>query len=220
MVQDRALLFALTRIDERQKSFAAQRRRARHEAEIANIDGEHQDAFETSAARVVKNGGGDCHFPGPLRLAEENRREMGSLDVRRVLRRARDELETKVQERTADLSRSNERLRSEIAERARAHAEREQLLMREQAAHAEAIAAQQRFADLVNSVEGIVWEADAETFVFSFVSEQAQRILGYPTERWLHEPSVSRSLDRAIAWAEKNPPRKASLSRLARRLGR
>ena len=47
-----------------------------------------------------------------------------------ALRRARDELETKVQERTADLSRSNERLRSEIAERERAHAEREQLLMR------------------------------------------------------------------------------------------
>ncbi len=106
-----------------------------------------------------------------------------------ALRRVRDELETKVQERTADLSRSNERLRSEIAERERAHAEREQLLMREQAAHAEAIAAQQRFADLVNSVEGIVWEADAETFVFSFVSEQAQRILGYPTERWLYEPT-------------------------------
>src|SRR6266446_6434351 len=106
-----------------------------------------------------------------------------------ALRRARDELETKVHERTADLSRSNERLRSEIAERERAHAEREQLLMREQAAHAEAIAAQQRFADLVNSVEGIVWEADAEMFVFSFVSEQAQRILGYPIERWLHEPT-------------------------------
>jgi PAS domain S-box-containing protein len=106
-----------------------------------------------------------------------------------ALRRARDELETTVQERTADLRRSNERLRTEIAERERAHAEREQLLMRAQAAHAEAIAAQQRFADLVNSVEGIVWEADAETFVFSFVSEQAQRILSYPIERWLHEPT-------------------------------
>src|SRR5215813_2669269 len=48
---------------------------------------------------------------------------------------------------------------------------------------------QQRFMDLVNSVDGIVWEADAETFVFSFVSEQAGRILGYPTERWLKEPT-------------------------------
>ena len=40
------------------------------------------------------------------------------------------------------------------------------------------------------------------------------------SERWLHEPSVGRSLDRAIAWAEKNPPRKTSLTRLAKRLGR
>ncbi|TML12439.1 MAG: PAS domain S-box protein, partial [Actinobacteria bacterium] len=46
-----------------------------------------------------------------------------------------------------------------------------------------------RFRDLVDSVEGIVWEADAETLVFSFVSEQAERILGYPMQRWLREPT-------------------------------
>ena len=46
-----------------------------------------------------------------------------------------------------------------------------------------------RFRDLVNSVEGIVWEADATTFQFSFVSDQAERILGYPVERWLSEPT-------------------------------
>jgi hypothetical protein len=40
------------------------------------------------------------------------------------------------------------------------------------------------------------------------------------SERWLHEPSVARSLDRAIAWAEKNPPRKTSLKSLGRRIGR
>ena len=52
---------------------------------------------------------------------------------------------------------------------------------------AEAVAAQQWFVDLVNSVEGIVWEADANTFAFSFVSQQAERILGYPVERWVHD---------------------------------
>jgi PAS domain S-box-containing protein len=46
-----------------------------------------------------------------------------------------------------------------------------------------------RFRDLVNSVEGIVWEADATTFQFLFVSDQAERILGYPVERWLSEPT-------------------------------
>jgi PAS domain S-box-containing protein len=54
---------------------------------------------------------------------------------------------------------------------------------------AEAVAAQQRFVDLVNSVEGIVWEADAQALAFSFVSEQAERILGYPVEQWLREPT-------------------------------
>jgi PAS domain S-box-containing protein len=58
-----------------------------------------------------------------------------------------------------------------------------------EARHAEAVAAHRRFTDLVNSVEGIVWEADAQTFAFTFVSEQAERILAYPTEQWLCEPT-------------------------------
>jgi PAS domain-containing protein len=46
--------------------------------------------------------------------------------------------------------------------------------------------------DLVNSVEGIVWEADTATFSFSFVSEQAERILGYLVEQWIREPTFWR----------------------------
>jgi diguanylate cyclase (GGDEF)-like protein/PAS domain S-box-containing protein len=46
-------------------------------------------------------------------------------------------------------------------------------------------AAEERFRDLVNSTDGIVWEADAVTFNFTFVSQQAERLLGYPTEDWL-----------------------------------
>lgn len=78
----------------------------------------------------------------------------------RSLQQARDELDAKVQERTADLTRT----------------------------HGEAVAAQQRFRDLVNSIEGIVWEADARTFEFTFVSRQAERVLGYPVDHWLKEP--------------------------------
>ena len=55
--------------------------------------------------------------------------------------------------------------------------------------HAEALAVQQRFADLVNSIEGIVWEADAQTLAYTFVSEHAERVLGYPQESWLKEPT-------------------------------
>ncbi|MDB6126023.1 MAG: multi-sensor signal transduction histidine kinase [Pedosphaera sp.] len=47
---------------------------------------------------------------------------------------------------------------------------------------------QSNYEHLVNSVEGIVWEGDASTGEFTFVSEQAERILGYPIQRWLYEP--------------------------------
>lgn len=48
---------------------------------------------------------------------------------------------------------------------------------------------QERYQTLINSVDGIVWEADTETFAFSFVSTQAERLLGYPVERWTNDPN-------------------------------
>src|SRR3989475_5999050 len=77
----------------------------------------------------------------------------------------------------------------DVSKRKRFDGERERLLEGERAALAEAVAAKQRFWDLVNSVEGIVWEADVPSFQFSFVSKQAERILGYPVDRWLSEPT-------------------------------
>lgn len=44
---------------------------------------------------------------------------------------------------------------------------------------------EQRFNDLVNSTDGIVWEADARTFDFVSVSRNAERMLGYPAADWL-----------------------------------
>ncbi len=43
---------------------------------------------------------------------------------------------------------------------------------------------QQRYQSLVNSIDGIVWEADPQTLRFIFVSAQAEQILGYPPEAW------------------------------------
>jgi PAS domain S-box-containing protein len=77
----------------------------------------------------------------------------------------------------------------DVTERKRADEERERLLASERAAFAEAVAAQQRFRDLVNSVEAIVWEANVPSFQFSFISKEAERVLGYPVERWLSEPT-------------------------------
>jgi PAS domain S-box-containing protein len=80
------------------------------------------------------------------------------------LRQAHDELDAKVRERTAELTKT----------------------------HAEAVAARGRFQDLVNSIDGVIWEADAATLQRTFVSEQAQRLFGYPVQRWLDEPAFWR----------------------------
>ena len=47
---------------------------------------------------------------------------------------------------------------------------------------------EKRYHELVDTIDGIVWEADARTFQFLFVSRQAERILGYPQGQWIEEP--------------------------------
>jgi PAS domain S-box-containing protein len=43
---------------------------------------------------------------------------------------------------------------------------------------------QRAYASLVNTIDGIVWEADVPSLAFSFVSPQAEHLLGFPIERW------------------------------------
>ena len=45
-----------------------------------------------------------------------------------------------------------------------------------------------QYEALVNSVDGIVWQADLSSLRFTFVSQQAERLLGYPVKCWLEEP--------------------------------
>lgn len=75
-------------------------------------------------------------------------------------------LEKRVDERTKELQ-------LEISQRARVEDELR--------------VSRQKFETLVNSVQGVVWEADPRTFAFSFVSEQAERILGYPRGQWISD---------------------------------
>ncbi len=82
------------------------------------------------------------------------------------------ELETRVLERTTQLEAAN-RLKDE-------------LLKREKQARLQAEATEQRFRDLVNGLgHAIFWEADPFTQKFTFVSQSAENILGYPPEKWL-----------------------------------
>ena len=48
----------------------------------------------------------------------------------------------------------------------------------------------QRLSDCefhVRAIQGVVWEADPKTARFTFVSAQAEQILGYPAEKWMEE---------------------------------
>ena len=81
-------------------------------------------------------------------------------------------LEKRVDERTKELQ-------LEIAERARVEGELR--------------ISRQKFETLVNSIQGVVWEADPKTFAFSFVSEQAERLLGYPREQWISDAEFWKS---------------------------
>jgi len=82
-----------------------------------------------------------------------------------ALRRANTELEQRVTQRTHELAATNAALRvAESWQRA-----------------------------LIDSIPGIVWERDARTWKFSFVSPQAERVLGYPVRHWLDEPDFWRT---------------------------
>lgn len=42
-----------------------------------------------------------------------------------------------------------------------------------------------KIESLINTVDGIVWECDAKTFEFTFISKKVESILGYTVEEWL-----------------------------------
>lgn len=46
---------------------------------------------------------------------------------------------------------------------------------------------QRMHEELIDAIDGIVWETDAN-FRFTFVSKQAERILGYPIRQWMEDP--------------------------------
>jgi PAS domain S-box len=58
------------------------------------------------------------------------------------------------------------------------------------------------YKELLESIDGIVWEADASTFAFTFVSPQAESMLGYPISDWFDPdfwPNNIHSEDREFA---------------------
>jgi len=60
-------------------------------------------------------------------------------------------------------------------------------LTEEERLHAARRVSEQRFHDLVQELDAIVWEADAASLRFTFVSQRAEGMLGYPVDHWLRE---------------------------------
>ena len=90
-----------------------------------------------------------------------------------ALRRAHDELEIQVQERTAELARANEALQAEIIERKRAEAEREDLLAAERE--------QRALAETLAEVTLALTAQTSHAAVLDEILRQAQRLVPYRT---------------------------------------
>ena len=48
--------------------------------------------------------------------------------------------------------------------------------------------AQTLLSDLVNSVDGVVWEMETDARSYTFISQQAEQMFGYPLEQWTETP--------------------------------
>lgn len=47
----------------------------------------------------------------------------------------------------------------------------------------------QHWESMIDTIDGVVWEADPVTFQFLFVSQQAEALLGYPVTCWTEDPT-------------------------------
>ena len=91
-----------------------------------------------------------------------------------ALRRAHEQLEERVRERTAELSRANAVLADEILQR-----ERAQELLR---------TSEEKYRNLIEHLQDVVWEVDT-SFVFTYVSSNAREVLGYRPEEIVGTPA-------------------------------
>ena len=96
-------------------------------------------------------------------ITDRKRAEQAQAEAQRVL-------EQRVRERTEHLEIANRRLEAEIGAR-----ERSEAALRE---------SEERFRALAERGHLLAWEADADTWQFTYVGPQARDLLGYPVEAW------------------------------------
>jgi len=112
------------------------------------------------------------------------RADKTSTDEMGVLIDRFNEMLSGIQERDAALSAAQTGLEKRVDERTK---ELQLEISERSRVEAELRVSQQKFETLVNSIQGVVWEANPNTFEFSFVSEQAERLLGYPRKQWISD---------------------------------
>ncbi|MEM9557407.1 MAG: response regulator [Acidobacteriota bacterium] len=79
---------------------------------------------------------------------------------------------------------------------------------RRKRAESDLVRSRTRFLELADSIDGVVWEADAETLRFLYVSQRACSILGHPLAMWLGPPG---------RWLDMVHPEDRERARTARR---
>jgi PAS domain S-box-containing protein len=86
-------------------------------------------------------------------------------------------------------SEADETVLVRLAHHAATALQNSRLFAAEQAARTEAEASERNFRELVDSVDAIVLDADAETSQVLFVNARAETILGYPRSEWYDDPA-------------------------------
>ena len=105
-------------------------------------------------------------------ITESKRVESQREAALEALQKAHDELDSQVQERTAELAQANEMLQADISERKLAESQREAALktLRE---------SEDRYRDLIENSQDLIYTHDLEGKLLS-VNEAAVRLTGYP----------------------------------------
>ena len=93
-----------------------------------------------------------------------------------AVRDANQQVEKRIREKTEELHDENQELNKRVTDLTRTETELRQ--------------SQENFLTLVHSIDGIVWEYDLAKEQFSFVSQQAERILGLPVTSWYETPRI------------------------------
>ncbi len=137
-----------------------------HEYRIVRRDGAQR--FIHSQAEIERDEAGEpVRFFGTIHDITERKQ------AEEALQEAHDKLESRIEEQTKELRDAIRRLEGESVER-------------EEATKALA-KSEQKYRNVLESTNAVPWEADAKTWMFSYIGPQADKLLSYPRELWLEE---------------------------------